>query len=70
MSSFWVEVCIDICISHPVTPGSCIFVINIERNCLSVAFKSFPGDLTPWSIMISCACANMDSKYNAVAHMY
>ena len=51
-------------------------VINIEMNLLLVLFKPsttsmpFYGDLTPLSIMMLYACANIDNKYSTVAQHY
>ena len=73
---FWVEVCIEICLSYLDTPGNCTFVINIDRKRFLVAFRPLktslpcPWVLSPWSIMILCAYTNIKSKYNTVAHLH
>ena len=52
-----------------------IFSLKV-KEFFSVAFKpstnSLPclGDPTPQSMIIFYVCANMDSKYRAVAHLY
>ena len=76
MSGFRVEVWIYIFVSYATKLVSCNVIINMELNGMSVAFTppttspTYPGATTLRSMITLNRCANINSKCNAVVHMY